>query len=97
MKAIVFDIGGTLMEYKGMPLSWLDYYKTAFEFIRSELDLDITDDDIDKSFEVMKSYNPRINPREYDVSPEVILLYHRLIKKSCKISSFSNNVNKRSF
>ncbi len=71
-KAIVFDIGGTLMEYKGMPLSWLDYYKTAFEFVRSELDLDITNDDIDKSFEVMKSYNPRINPREYDVSPEVI-------------------------
>lgn len=35
MKAIVFDIGGTLMEYKGMPLSWLDYYKTAFEFVRS--------------------------------------------------------------
>ncbi len=71
-KSIVFDIGGTLMEYKGMPLSWLDYYKTALEFVRSELDLDITDDDIDKSFEVMKSYNPRINPREYDVSPEVI-------------------------
>ncbi len=72
MKAIVFDIGGTLMEYKGMPLSWLNYYKTAFEFVRNELDLDITNDDIDKSFEVMKSYNPRINPREYDVSPEVI-------------------------
>ncbi len=60
------------MEHKGMPLSWLDYYKKAFKFVRSELGLDITNYDIDKSFEVMKSYNPRINPREYDVSPEVI-------------------------
>ena len=72
MKVIVFDIGGTLMEYKGMPLSWLDYYKTAFEFVRSELGLDITDDDIDKSYKVMKNYNPRINPREHDISPNVI-------------------------
>ncbi len=60
------------MEYNGMPLSWVDYYKTAFEFVRSELGLGITDDDIDRSYEVLKSYNPRINPREYDVSPEVI-------------------------
>lgn len=72
MKVIVFDIGGTLMEYDGMPLSWLDYYKTAFEYVRSELGLGITDDDINRSYEVMKSYNPRINPREQDVSPDVI-------------------------
>jgi len=72
MKVIVFDIGGTLMEYNGMPLSWLDYYKTAFEFVRSGLRLSITDDDIGRSYEVLKSYNPRINPREYDVSPGVI-------------------------
>ncbi len=72
MKVIVFDIGGTLMEYNGMPLSWLDFYKPALEFVRSELGLGITDDDINRSYEVLKSYNPRINPREYDISPEVI-------------------------
>lgn len=72
MKVIVFDIGGTLMEYQGMPLSWLDYYKTAFEFACSELGLSITNDAINKSYEVLKIYNPRINPREHDVSPEVI-------------------------
>ncbi len=44
------------MEYKGMPLSWLDYYKTALEFVRSELDLDITDDDIDKSYGEEQAY-----------------------------------------
>ena len=72
MKVIVFDIGGTLMEYKNMPLSWLDFYKDSFLYVCSELSLTITENDIDKSFEVLKSYNPRINPREIDVTPEVI-------------------------
>ena len=72
MKVIVFDIGGTLMEYKNMPLSWLDFYKDSFRYVCSELSLNIAENDIDKSFEVLKSYNPRINPREVDVTPEVI-------------------------
>lgn len=72
MKVIVFDIGGTLMEYKNMPLSWLVFYKDGFRYVCSELSLSITENDIDKSFEVLKSYNPRINPREVDVTPEVI-------------------------
>ncbi len=60
------------MEYKNMPLSWLDFYKNGFRYVRNQLGLNITEDDIDKSFEVLKSYNPRINPREVDVTPEVI-------------------------
>lgn len=60
------------MEYKNMPLSWLDFYKDGFRYVCSELSLNITENDIDKSFEVLKSYNPRINPREVDVTPEVI-------------------------
>ena len=72
MKVIVFDIGVTLMEYKNMPLSWLDFYKDGFRYVCSELSLNITENDIDKSFDVLISYNPRINPREVDVTPEVI-------------------------
>lgn len=30
MKIIVFDLGGTLMEYRGMPLNWSDYYEKGF-------------------------------------------------------------------
>ena len=71
-KVIVFDIGGTLMEYKNMPLSWLDFYKDGFRYVCSELSLNISENNIDKSFEVLKSYNPRINPREVDVTPKVI-------------------------
>lgn len=72
INAVVFDIGGTLMEYRNMPNVWIDYYKTGFEFVRDKLSLDISDGDIEKSVEVLKSYNPRVKYREEDVSPEVI-------------------------
>lgn len=72
IKAVVFDIGGTLMEYRNMPNVWIDYYKTGFEFVRDKLGLDISDSDIEKSIEVLKSYNPKVKYREEDIAPEVI-------------------------
>ena len=39
IKLFVFDLGGTLMEYKGMHLSWTGYYKSAFEYVNAQLDL----------------------------------------------------------
>ncbi len=29
MKAIAFDLGDTLVEYEGMPLSWVEHYPEA--------------------------------------------------------------------
>lgn len=72
IKAVIFDIGGTLMEYRNMPNVWIDYYKTGFEFVRQKLGLNISDSDIEKSVEVLKSYNPRVKYREEDIPPEVI-------------------------
>lgn len=74
VKAVVFDIGGTLMEYRNMPNVWIDYYKTGFEFVRDKLSLDISDSDIEKSVEVLKSYNPRVKYREEDIPSEVIFV-----------------------
>ena len=72
VQVIVLDIGGTLMEYRNMPLSWLDYYKKGFCYVREKLNIAITDEDIDLSYEIMKRYNPRVNYREIDYVPEVI-------------------------
>jgi len=33
LKVIVFDLGGTLMQYVGMPHSWVDFYYKGFETI----------------------------------------------------------------
>ena len=48
MKVIVFDIGGTLMEYLNMPHVWIDYYQTAFERVRKTLLPNLTEEEIRK-------------------------------------------------
>lgn len=37
IKSAVFDIGGTLMEYKGMPCVWVDYYENGFLHVCEKL------------------------------------------------------------
>lgn len=72
MKAVVFDLGGTLMEYVGMPHSWIPYYKKCFENVRSEYSLKISDDDIVKSVQILSDFNPRFKPREVEYSPDYL-------------------------
>lgn len=72
IKNIVFDVGGTLMTYKNMPNIWIEFYKSAFVFVKEKLDLEISDIDIEKSIEILRGYNPKVNYREKDISPEKI-------------------------
>lgn len=71
-KVVVFDLGGTLMEFKGMPPVWVDYYKIGFENINKKFELSLSKDKINKSVEIMKAYNPRVNYRENEIAPEII-------------------------
>ena len=71
-KVIVFDLGGTLMEYSGMPLNWSDYYCQGFRTVSEKNDLFLSDDEISESSEILKSFNPRLSGRENEIAPEVI-------------------------
>lgn len=72
IEVVVFDLGGTLMEYKGMHLCWISYYKDSFDYVNRKLKLGISDAQISKSIEIYKNYNPRVKPREIEISPEKI-------------------------
>lgn len=72
VKVIVFDIGGTLMEYKNMPNVWIEFYQSAFYNVKNTLNLPLDDNDIKLSIEKLKTFNPRVNYREIDYSPEYI-------------------------
>lgn len=67
-----FDIGGTLMEYRGMPNVWIDYYDSAFKHIRSSLLPFLTDEQLNAGCEILKGYNPRIKYREAEYPAEQI-------------------------
>lgn len=72
MKVVVFDIGGTLMEYRGMPNVWLEFYEEAFAYVNSKLNLSLSEDDIRESLGILRNYNPRVNYREKEYTPEFI-------------------------
>lgn len=69
-KVIVFDLGGTLMEYVGMPLNWSEYYPEAFRHVNEINKLNLSEEEISKAVEILKSYNPRITKREIEIDPE---------------------------
>ena len=72
IKLFVFDLGGTLMEYKGMHLSWSGYYKGAFEYVNNFYSLGLSENQIETSVEIFKNYNPMEKPREKEIEPEII-------------------------
>ena len=72
IKCAVFDVGGTLMEYAGMPYVWHGYYETALNELNKNLGLGLSEEKLSRSLEILKSYNPGINYREIDYPPETI-------------------------
>lgn len=73
LKVVVFDLGGTLMQYVGMPHSWEDFYFKGFEEIIRKFRYPISQEIVEKSFQMLKEFNPRINYREVEYSAEYIL------------------------
>lgn len=69
---IVFDLGGTLMRYEGMPHSWISYYQAAFEAVRDRFNLPLGEEDITRSVHILREYNPRYKPREIEHSAEFL-------------------------
>lgn len=73
MSVFVFDMGGTLMEYKGMPHAWTEYYPQGFRRIAEDFGVEVSEAEIDQSVSIMKQFNPRICYRENDFAPEYIM------------------------
>ena len=71
MKAIVFDIGQTLVEYK-KPLNWSELYRPAFESISDKCGYTFSDSHYQHAFRVLSHYNTRKYPRDYEVTSDRI-------------------------
>ena len=71
IKAVVFDIGQTLVHYP-IPLNWSALYRPAFEHIEQKLGLDLSEEAYEHIGKTLAKYNARINPREKEVSADLI-------------------------
>ena len=71
IKAVVFDIGQTLVHYP-IPLNWSALYRPAFEHIEQKLGLNLSEEAYEHIGKTLAKYNARINPREKEVSSDLI-------------------------
>ena len=76
IKAVIFDIGQTLVHYPN-PLNWSALYRPAFESIAEKHKINITENEYAHIGEVLTKYNTRINPREIEVSSDTI--FHEIL------------------
>lgn len=70
-KAVVFDIGQTLVDYR-MPMNWSSLYRPAFEHIAKKYNYSFSEQQYQNAGSVLTKYNTRIHPRDYEVSSTVI-------------------------
>lgn len=73
MKVVAFDLGDTLVEYEGMPLSWEAHYSEALVNLASFLKITPNARQIEDACAVLRRHNTRIHPREGEVSFSCIL------------------------
>ncbi len=71
IKAVIFDIGNTLVEYK-IPMNWSELYRPAFEHTAGQFGYHFTKEQYEHAGRVLTKYNTRVNPREYEISSEKI-------------------------
>lgn len=71
VKAIVFDIGQTLVAYK-TALNWSELYRPAWESVADACGYTFSDQQYQHAGQVLTKYNTRINPREKEVTSDQI-------------------------
>lgn len=67
IKAVIFDIGQTLIEYD-KPLNWSKLTRPAFEYIADTYGYHFTEQHYQHACNILTKYNTRVYPREYEVS-----------------------------
>lgn len=72
-KAFVFDLGDTLIEYEGLPLSWEAHYSDALNCLAASLGISLTAPQLAAGHAVLRKYNTRHSPRDREVTFAVIL------------------------
>lgn len=71
IKAVSFDIGQTLIKYN-TPLNWKSLYAPALRYVSENCRLDISEEHIRQASGILQKYNTRENPRETEVTSDII-------------------------
>lgn len=72
IRAVGFDLGDTLIEYEGVPLSWQREYPTALAAIASLWDGELSPAELTAGSETLSRFNTRVVPRSREVDHRVV-------------------------
>lgn len=70
-KAIGFDVGHTLINYRN-PLNWSVLYRPALEQAARHCGIFLSDDMAAAATQILSKYNTRVNYREHEVTSDTI-------------------------
>lgn len=73
MKTLTFDLGDTLIEYEGLPLSWEEHYPAALKRLSLYCQHNAAESAVAKACDVLRRYNTRLHPRINEVRFEQIM------------------------
>ncbi len=71
IKAVVFDIGHTLVHYKN-PLNWRSLYEPALKGVAEQCGYRLNRKNYADAIDILCEYNTRMNPREIEVASDDI-------------------------
>lgn len=74
IEAVGFDLGGTLIEYQDVPLSWQSLYSEALHKVAEACKVELVEADLENGKNILSKYNTRINPREVEVKDDQIFI-----------------------
>ena len=60
------------MQYEGMSYSWVEFYQQGIDAIIQKYNCNVSMEDIQKSVQILKDFNPRVSGREVEYSAEHI-------------------------
>ncbi|MBN2626568.1 MAG: hypothetical protein JXA95_07875 [Spirochaetales bacterium] len=66
-KLLIFDLGNTLVRYRGVSLNWSEHYEKALSEALSQQGIGYTDKRMDSAKDIPMFYNTRINFRTFEI------------------------------
>ncbi len=73
IKVAIFDLGDTLVEYEGLPPSWVEHYDAALTNLAQFLGCEPTEPQLRNARERLSGYNTRLHPRTVEFAFSRIL------------------------
>ena len=73
MKLVIFDLGNTLIKYKGISLNWSEHYSKAIKETLSKQNLTFTQEELESAISILSFYNTRNNFRTFEIEEGEVL------------------------